>query len=442
MSYEDYLKLYNEKKGSYMRCLESISSGDVILCSNNYNECSVLFEHLHEVAPGLENVYIYKSRVGMYPFMTTPGMGSHVMTLNYFYGPVYLKAHPLGNCSFIPCDLPGYYTSTSAHRRPNVFMAAVSPMDENGDMFVGMNQTNESDAIADAVREKWKIILEVNPNLGAMNGAAKINIRDVTCLCEVDTPEMTTLPIVCTPTEEQVGRNVAALVEDGSTIQMGIGGLPNAVARQLMDKKDLGLHTEQFTASMADLIKAGVITGRKKTLHPGKHVGVFADGTLELYRLLREDRNCVMMPGKYVCDPFVIARNEKMVSINTCIEIDLTGQVCSESIGPMQYSGSGGQFCFAYGAFRSKGGKGIIALTSRTRKGTPKIKATLTPGAAVTTLRNYVDWVVTEYGAVNLRGCSVMERASLLISIAHPDDRASLWEQAEKLYPAIKEINV
>lgn len=434
MTHEDYLRLYNEKRGDYTRCLDMIESGDVILCSNNYNECTVLFDHLHEAAPRLKDVYLYKSRVGMYPFMLTPGMGEHIMTLNYFYGPVYQKAHPLGNCAFIPCDLPDYYKDTSAHLRPNVFMASVSPMDEEGNFSVGMNQTNESDAIRDAVREGWKIILEVNPNLSSMNGAAKINIKNVSCLCEVDTPVMTTRPIICSPQEEAVGRNAAELVEDGSTIQMGIGGLPDAVAHHLMDKKDLGLHTEQFTTSMAKLIKKGVITGSRKSINPGKHIGVFADGTEELYDLLRDNKDCQMMPGKYVCDPFVIAQNSKMVSINTCIEIDLTGQVCSESIGPRQYSGSGGQFCFAYGAYRSEGGKGIIALTSRTKKGTPKIRATLTPGAAVTTLRNYVDWVVTEYGAVNLRGCSVMERAKKLISIAHPDDREELMRQAFELY--------
>jgi len=434
MSVSEYEKLYNSKRGTYQDCLDCIESGDVILCSNNYNECTHIFDHLHEAAPRLRDVYLYKSRIGEYKFMTTPGMSEHIMTLNYFYGPIYQKAHPLGNCSFIPVDLPNYYKDTAAHRRPNIYMAAVSPMDENGDMYVGMNQTNESEAIADAVREGWKIIIEVNPNLIHMRGAVKINIRNVTRLCEVNTPIMTTAPIVCTPEEEIVGENVAKLVNDGDTIQMGIGGMPDAVAKHLLNKKDLGLHTEQFTSSMAMLIKEGVITGKYKTVNKGKHIGVFADGTPELYELLANNEHCELMSGSYVCDPFVIAQHDNMVSINTCIEIDLTGQVCGESIGPRQYSGSGGQFCFAYGAYRSNGGRGIMAFTSRTKKGMPKIKLSLTPGAVVTTLRNYTNWIVTEYGAVDLRGCSVKERALKLISIAHPDDREELERGAKELH--------
>ena len=180
MSFSEFEKLYNSKRGTYKDCLDCIQSGDVILCSNNYNECTHIFSHLHEAAPRLRDVYLYKSRIGEYEFMTTPGMSEHIMTLNYFFGPVYHKALPMGNCSYIPVDLPNYYKDTAAHRRPNVYMAAVSPMDENGDMYVGMNQTNESDAIADAVREGWKIIVEVNPNLIKMRGAVKINIRNVT----------------------------------------------------------------------------------------------------------------------------------------------------------------------------------------------------------------------------------------------------------------------
>jgi len=177
-----------------------------------------------------------------------------------------------------------------------------------------------------------------------------------------------------------------------------------------------------------------VAASLKKEYDKGLHVGVFADGTHELYEYLHKNSDCVLKPGCEVVNPFNIARQDHMVSINTCIELDLTGQVCAESIGPMQYSGSGGGFCFALGAYYADHGKGIMALTSRTKKGMPKIKAQLTPGAIVTHPRNYIDYVVTEYGAVRLKGTNVKERAQMLISIAHPDDRAELTKAARELF--------
>ncbi len=434
MTYQDYQRLYEEKKGTVQDCLDLIQSGDVIMCSNNYNETTVIFDHLHEIADRVDNVWIYKSRIGEYPFLTTPGMDGKINSMNYFYGPVYRKAHRLLNASFIPVDLPNYYFKTEAHKPSTIFMACVSPMDENGDMYIGMNQTVEYYAVKDAVEKHKKIILEVNPNLTYMNGSVKINIKDVTILTEVNTPEYTTKPIVTTDDEDKIGRMVADLIEDGDTIQMGIGGIPDTVGKYLMDKHDLGLHTEQFTSSMAALIDAGVITGARKAYDKFEHVGVFADGTHELYKYLHDNPKCIMKPGCEVVNPFNIARQDHMVSINTLVEIDLTGQICAESIGSTQYSGSGGGFCFTLGTYYAEHGKGIMAFTSRTKKGLPKIKAQLTPGAIVTHQRNYVQYVVTEYGVVDLKGTTVRERAKALISIAHPDDREELTRQARELF--------
>ena len=434
MTYQDYQKMYEEKKGTVQDCLDLIQSGDVIMCSNNYNETTVIFDHLHEIADRVDNVWIYKSRIGEYPFLITPGMNGKINSMNYFYGPVYRKAHRLLNASFIPVDLPNYYFKTEAHKPSTIFMACVSPMDENGDMYIGMNQTVEYYAVKDAVEKHKKIILEVNPNLTYMKGSVKINIKDVTILTEVNTPEYTTKPIVTTEDEDKIGRMVADLIEDGDTIQMGIGGIPDTVGKYLMDKHDLGLHTEQFTSSMATLIDAGVITGARKAYDKFEHVGVFADGTHELYKYLHDNPNCIMKPGCEVVNPFNIARQDHMVSINTLVEIDLTGQICAESIGPTQYSGSGGGFCFTLGTYYAEHGKGIMAFTSRTKKGMPKIKAQLTPGAVVTHQRNYVQYVVTEYGVVDLKGTTVRERAKALISIAHPDDREELTRQARELF--------
>ena len=433
-TYDDYKAMYAQRKSSIGECLALIKSGDTIWCSNNYNEPSTLFSHLHEIAGRVENVFVYKSRIGNYPFMTAPGMDGHINFGNYFYGPAYQQAHKLLNCTFFPVDLPHYYSHASARKPWNIFMAQVSPMTEDGRFYIGMNQTFEDDLVRDAIEEGKTIILEVNPRLTWMNGSAYIPVQAVTRLVEVDTPEDVTPPIVCTPDEISIGRMAAEIIEDGDTIQMGIGGIPNAIGDFLAHKHDLGLHTEQFTSSMATLIEAGVITGERKVFDKGLHVGVFADGTHELYQYLHNNPKCVLRPGPEVVDPFNIARQDHMVSINTCIEMDLTGQVCAESIGPRQYSGSGGGFCFALGAYYAKHGKGIMAFTSRTKRGVPKIRAQLTPGAIVTQPRNYVDYVITEYGAVRLKGASVRERAQMLISIAHPEDREELTRAARELY--------
>lgn len=434
MTYEDYKKIYNEKKGTLQGALDLIRSGDVIWCSNNYNEPQTLFEHLHEIADRVENVLVYKSRIGSYPFMLTPGMNGHINCANYFYGPAYREAHKLLNVTFIPVDLPNYYRMVNSHRPCNIFTAQVSPMDERGRLYIGMNQTIEYYAVRDAIAQHKTIILEVNRNLTSMNGAAYIPIEAVTLLFEDDKPAYSIDPIVTTPEEDHIGEMVASLIEDGDTFQMGIGGIPDTIGKYLMGKKDLGLHTEQFTSSMATLIDAGVITGARKVFDKGLHVGVFADGVPELYEYLHNNPKCVLRPGPEVVDPFNIARQDHMVSINSCIEIDLTGQVAAESIGPVQYSGSGGGFCFTLGTYYAKHGKGILAFTSRTAKGLPKIKAQLAPGAIVTHPRNYVQYVVTEYGIVDLKGMTVRERAKALISIAHPDDREALTKRARELF--------
>ena len=432
-TYEDYKKIYESKKGSVDQALDLIQSGDVIWCSNNYNEPTTLFGRLHEIAPRVENVIVYKSRIGEYPFLITPGMDGHINCANYFYGPSYRKAHKLRHSMFIPVDLPNYYRSVNMHRPCNVFTAQVSPMTEDGRLYIGMNQTIEFYAVKDAIEQHKKIIVEVNPNLTYMNGSAYIPVEAVTMLYEVNTPEYCIGGIQTTELEDQIGKTVAGLIDDGDTIQMGIGGIPDTVGRYLTTKNDLGLHTEQFTSSMAGLIEQGVITGKNKVFDKELHVGVFADGTHELYKYLHDNPKCLMKPGPEVVNPFNIARQDHMVSINTLVEIDLTGQIAAESIGPTQYSGSGGGFCFTLGTYYAEHGKGIMAFTSRTGKGLPKIKAQLTPGAVVTHQRNYVQYVVTEYGCVNLRGMDVRERAKALISIAHPDDRDALDAAAREL---------
>lgn len=432
---EELLQLYQEKKRTIPQILGTIRSGDVIFTTNNYSEPGEILSHLHEIAPRVEDVKVWKGRSGLYPFMVDPSMKGHIEMYNYFFGPTFYKnSLPMGLVDYVPSDLQSYFTVAVSGHPANICIAAVTPMDENGDFHVPMNHAADGLGVLDAIETHKTIIVEVNPNLHHMHGAVAINVRDVSMLVEVDRPEYTVPNTPSTPLEQQIGEAVASLVSDGDTIQLGIGGIPNAVGTFLKDKQDLGIHSEMFTSSMMELIQAGVITGTRKTYDKGLHVCAFAEGVPELYPFLQSREDIVLRSGFEVVDPFNIARQDNMVSINTLVEIDLTGQVCAESVGPRQISGSGGGFCFAYGAYRSKGGKGILAFPSRTARGESKIKAMLTPGAVITTPRNYVDYIVTEYGIAKLKGKTISERAKALIAIAHPDQRPELQYQAKKLY--------
>lgn len=433
-TYEDYRRMYEEKKSSVDDALNLIQSGDVIFTTNNYSEPNEILKRIHEIAPRVENVKVWKGRSGLYPFMTDPAMKGHVEMYNYFYGPTFYNySQKYGLVDYVPSDLASYFTVAVSGHPANICIAAVTPMDENGVFHLGLNFAGDGLGVQDAIDNHKTIILEVNPNLHTMRGAQEVRIEDVTMLVEVDTKEYIIPPIASTPIEDRIGAAVADLVDDGDTIQLGIGGIPNAVGNYLKDKHNLGIHSEMFTTSMMELIQAGVITGANKTYDKGLHVCAFAEGVPELYPFLQNNPDCVIRSGHLVVDPFNIARHDHMVSINTLVEIDLTGQVCAESVGPKQISGSGGAFCFSYGTYRSNGGKGILAFPTRTGKGVSKIKPILTPGAFVTTPRNYVDYIVTEYGVARLKGATIRERAERLISVAHPDDREDLTKAAREL---------
>ncbi|MCD8145641.1 MAG: hypothetical protein LUD79_10020 [Oscillospiraceae bacterium] len=430
----DYQAMYQEKRATLQECLDLIQSGDVIYTTNTYSEPREILSHIHEIAPRVENVKIWKGRSGLYPFMTDPAMKGHIEMYAYFFGPsFYQQALPLGLVEYVPSDLAHYYTVAVSGHPANVAICTVTPMDENGIFHLGTSHASEGLSMQDAIDNHKTIIVEGNPNLHTMRGAQEIPIQAVTKILEVNLPEYILESMPSTSLEKQIGGLVASLVRDGDTIQLGIGGIPNAVGEALMEKRHLGIHTEMFTSSMMKLIQAGAVDGSRKIEDRGLHVCAFAEGVPELYSFLQENPDCVIRSGRDVVSPFVIARQDNMVSINTCLEIDLTGQVCAESIGPKQISGSGGAFCFALGAFEAKNGRGILAFPSRTAKGISKIKSILTPGAVVTTPRNYVDYVVTEQGIAHLKGATIRERAEQLIAIAHPDDRAALTAEARKL---------
>jgi acyl-CoA hydrolase len=236
------------------------------------------------------------------------------------------------------------------------------------------------------------------------------------------------------PVEAMIAKNVASLIHDGDTLQFGIGGLPGAVAKELLDRKDLGVHTEMLSTPMGMLMEAGVITNQRKNLNPGKSICTFMWGDRHFYEYVDNNPAISVLPASYVNDPFVIAQNDNMVSINSALEIDLTGQISSERMGFRQVSGTGGATDFAYGAFHSKGGRGIIAIRSTAKGGTvSKIQPGLTYGSVVSISRNLTDYVVTEYGIARLKDKSIRQRVEALIGIAHPDFRKDLKKQAEEL---------
>lgn len=425
----DYKALYEQKKASVQDFLAQIRSGDTIVAPADCSEPREFLSALHTIAPRVQNVTVVKGANNMYDFIAAPGMSSHFHTVGYYHGPAHRKGEPLGNVSYVPCDIPCFEPFFGGVHPCSVFVASVSPMNEKGEFCIGLARQWGLEFIKTADR----IFLEVNKELPFVEGGQIISIRDVTALTEVEYGLWDVPTIHSSPAELAVAQNCRELLKDGDCIQLGIGGLPNAIAQAMYDLKDLGIHTEMMTSTMGEMIRRGVVTGERKNFHKGEHIACFAGGDRALYETIATNPNVRMMPGTWAVDPMIIMQNDNMVSINTCIEMDLTGQITAESVGARQFSGSGGAFDFAYGALRSKGGRGIYAFTSLSKKGQSRINAILAPGAQITIPRNYADYVVTEYGIAPLRGRSVRERTKNLIAIAHPDFRAELTRQAKEL---------
>ncbi|HEU4332939.1 MAG TPA: acetyl-CoA hydrolase/transferase C-terminal domain-containing protein, partial [Candidatus Eisenbacteria bacterium] len=277
------------------------------------------------------------------------------------------------------------------------------------------------------------VIAQVNRNMPRVLGDNFIHVRNVTHFVEADEPLLELPRVRMSPEFDEIGRNVAALIEDGSTLQLGIGGIPDAVLHHLRGHRHLGVHTEMFSDGMVELVEEGIVTNERKTLHPGKIVSAFVLGTKKLFDFIHNNPIVEFHPNDYVNDPFVIARNDKMVSVNSAIQVDLTGQVCSDSIGDTIYSGFGGQVDFVRGASRSRDGKAVIALMSTAKGGEiSRIVPYLDEGAGVVTSRADVHHIATEYGVADLHGRSLRERARALIAIAHPRFRDELEEGARK----------
>ena len=430
---------YQKKFISVEEAVAMIKSGDHIVSGLGAAEPQAILSELHKSADRLKDVSVITCLpMGNYDFFNNPLYKDAFLMEGWFYSGVMRKLHENKNITFIPNHLHFASTKRIAFKKPNIFMGNCSPVDQHGYVSLGLSNVYEKDMIENADL----VILEVNPNVPRTHGDTALHYSKVNYFIDTDyaLPE---LPIA-EPNEKDklIGQHIADLIEDGSTIQLGIGGIPNAVAQALKSKKHLGIHTEMFTDGMVDLVACGAIDNSMKSIHRDKMVAAFALGTKKLYDFINDNPGVEINRGTYVNDPYVIGKNHKMISINTSIEIDLTGQCCSESIGTRQISGTGGQADTAIGAQNAPEGKSFIALYSTAKIKNPetgefveksKIVPMLTPGAIVTLSRNDVDYVVTEYGAVRLKGTSVRERVKRLISIAHPKFRDELTAEAERL---------
>lgn len=308
----------------------------------------------------------------------------------------------------------------------NVAMIQVSTPDKHGFVSLGTSV----DATLAAIETAEHVIAVVNSNVPRAWGDAMIPLSMIDHYVQDDTPLEPAHFAQPNETESAIGINCAQLIEDGANLQMGIGAIPNAVLAQLGNHKNLGIHTEMFADGVLPLIEKGVINGANKVLDKGKLVATFLMGSQKVYDFIDDNPMVLMQDVAYTNDPFIIAKNPKVTAINSAIQVDITGQVCADSIGTTHYSGVGGQVDFIYGASMSEGGKAIIAMPSVTTKGVSKIAPVLNPGAGVVTTRNHIHWFVTEYGAVNLYGKSLQERARLIISVAHPNHRETLEKAA------------
>lgn len=408
-----------------------VQSGHVLTLGMAAGEPREFLSGLHTVAQRVKDVTITNCLpTVMAPYLTEFERYDAFRVESWFMSPLLRKLHATGRVSFIPNNLRFAGQKRNAAIHTDILLASASMPQPDGKIYLASGNVFE----AETAKTAGTVILEISPKLPRLTGDCYIEWDDVDHLILADY-ELPTLPDAEPDDKDRlIGKQIAELVNDGDCIQVGIGGIPNALCAYLADKRDLGVHTEMMTTGIMRLMKSGAVNNSKKQVNIGKSVFCFAFGTSELYHFMDGNPDLMCNPGAVVNDPYVIAKNDNQVSINTTIEIDLTGQCCSESIGHVQFSGTGGQSDTAVGAQMSKNGRSIIALYSTTKNDSvSKIVPTLKPGAAVSLSRNDVDFVVTEYGVVRLRGLSIAQRAKMLISIAHPKFHDELLGAAHEL---------
>jgi acyl-CoA hydrolase len=414
-----------------------IKSGDHVFIHSAAAAPQCLINSMVSQAPHLRNVQIIQIHTeGPAPY-AEPQYADNFRVNAFFVGANIRKAVTEGRADYLPVflsEIPAFFRKKVLPL--DVALVQVSPPDRHGFCSLGTSV----DVSRAAVQAAHYVIAQVNPRMPRTHGDGLLHISHLSAMveCEDALPEV--VPAELSPELRAIGRNVAGLVEDGATLQMGIGAIPDAVLEMLTHHRRLGIHSEMFSDGVIELVNRGAITGEEKVNHPGKIVAGFAMGTRKLYDFIDDNPQTVLVDSSYVNDVNVIQRNPKVTAINSALEVDLTGQICADSIGTLQYSGVGGQMDFIRGASFSPGGKPIIALPSITSQGDSRILPTLKPGAGVVTTRAHVHYVVTEYGVADLYGKNLRERAAALVQIAHPRHRASLEEAAYERFGAAFKI--
>ena len=424
------LELYNSKKRAPEDIVKIVKPGSRIFIGSGAAEPQTLVKVLIERGKSIaDHETINLIELGTTPYAESV-LSKPFHQNAFFIGANVRDAVNEGRAEYTPIfmsELPWYLRS--GRLGIDVAFIQVAPPDNYGFCSLGVSV----DVVKAAAESAGLVIAEVNRQMPRTLGDCFVHLKDIDHIVESDIPLLTWVPPAPDEVADRIGQNVARLVGDGATIQAGIGMIPNAILAHLKDKKNLGLHTEMFSDGIIDLVESGIITNRKKTLHNGKIIATFCMGTQRLYDFVDDNPLIEFHPCDYTNDPFIIAKNENMISINAAIQIDLTGQVCADSIGEYFYAGIGGQVDFVRGAARSKGGKPIIVLPSTAKKGpVSRIVPFLDQGAGVVTSRGDVAYVVTEYGICNLHGRNLRERALALISIAHPDFRDDLLNYAKQ----------
>ncbi len=424
----------NGKWGTAEEAVSVIKSGDKVFVGSGAGVPKILTQAMSARRGELQGVQVHHiltmgTTEETAPYLL-PGMEESFIHYAWFIGPNARQAVNEGRAYFIPVFL----SEIPSHLRqmePDVAMIQVSPPDRRGYCSLGVSV----DVGRAAYLVSKKVIAEVNARMPRTYGYSFIHLRQIECLVEVDYPLYTYDGGEPTEVQQKIGANVCSLVEDGATLQVGIGAIPDAALRCMQNHKDLGVHSEMISDGIMDLVEAGVVTNGEKNLNPGKTVTSFMIGTQQLYDWAHNSPILEMRPSEYTNDPFNIARNDKVAAINSALSIDLKGQVCADSLGKRFYSGIGGQVDFIRGAARSKGGKPIIALPSTAGAGdktVSRIVSYLDAGAGVVTSEGDVHYVVTEYGIASLGGKPMGQRAEQLISIAHPDFREQLYNYARE----------
>lgn len=412
---------------SAAEAVKVIKSGDNVFIHTAAATPNDLVQAMVSRAEELRGVEIYHLHTEGAAAYTRPEYAKSFHTNSLFTGSNCRNAVASGEADFIPCFLSEVPIMFRRKVLPvDVALIQVSPPDKHGFTSMGVSV----DASLAAVEMAERVIAQVNPNMPRTHGDGLVHVRNFDAMVWSDQPVFEIAAHEPTDTERRIGEHIAGMIEDGSTLQMGIGAIPDAVLSFLGNHKDLGIHTEMFSDGVVPLVESGVINNKLKKKHPYTIVSGFLIGSRALYDFVDDNPFVRMLDIEYVNDTRVIRQNPKVVSINSAIEVDLTGQVCADSIGTRIYSGVGGQMDFIRGASLSDGGKPIIALPSVTRKGESRISAFLKQGAGVVTTRAHVHYVVTEHGVATLYGKSLRKRARALIDIAHPDHRAQLEEEA------------